>query len=156
MGKAEALLDLSKDRARINGKWVELVTAERSHYGMNVFPKTDNTRKFETLAAEGDRKGKDKDKEDKTEVAHKIRSTEKEYHNGNEGYFKRGNQGSNKLQVTIDNLKQGNRNKWSNAAIMVETDEGVNVEHSKEKVEESEVEGESAGNSEANVEASEE
>merc|ERR1712112_588777 len=103
-------------------------------------------------AAEEDRENKDKVQKGKTVVAHKIRSTEEEYHNGNEGYFKRGNLGSNKLQVAIDNLKQGNGNRWSDAATMVEADEGENVEHSEEKVEESEGEGESAENSEENVE----
>ena len=43
----------------------------------------------------------------KTALAHKIRSTEKEFRNGDKVYFKR------------ENLKQGNRNKWSGPATVI-------------------------------------
>ena len=43
----------------------------------------------------------------KTALAHKIRSTEREFRNGEKVYFKR------------ENLKQGNRNKWSGPATVI-------------------------------------
>ena len=52
MKKAGVLLDLPKDRARVKGEWMELATAEGSHYGVNMLPKTDSMKKFETLVAE--------------------------------------------------------------------------------------------------------
>ena len=36
MKKAGVLLDLPKDRARVKGEWMELVTVEGSHYGVMV------------------------------------------------------------------------------------------------------------------------
>ena len=70
MKKAGVLLDLPKDRARVKGEWMELTTAEGSHYGIDLLPRTESTRKFETLVAEGDGEDdyRDSDQEDK-EVA---------------------------------------------------------------------------------------
>merc|ERR1712112_493529 len=66
MKKAGVLLDLPKDRARIKGEWVELVTAEGSHYGVNVLPKTDSMRKLEILVTDGNTE------KIKTGLAHRI------------------------------------------------------------------------------------
>merc|ERR1712112_337034 len=65
MKKAEVLLDLPKDRARVKGEWIELATAEGSHYSIDLLPKTKSTRKFEALVAEEDPQDQDDDKEDK-------------------------------------------------------------------------------------------
>ena len=67
MKKAGVLLDLPKDRARVKGEWMELITAEGSHYGIDLLPRTESTRKFETLVAEEESEDDDRnsDKEDK-------------------------------------------------------------------------------------------
>ena len=40
MKKASMLLDLSKDRARVKGEWMELMTTKGSHCGINMLPKS--------------------------------------------------------------------------------------------------------------------
>ena len=47
-------LDLPQDRARVKGEWLDLATAEWSHYGVDLLPKSKSMRKFETIVAEWD------------------------------------------------------------------------------------------------------
>ena len=53
MKKAGVLLDLPKDRARVNGKWMDLVISKGNHYGINMLPKSESMVVFEGLVAEG-------------------------------------------------------------------------------------------------------
>ena len=53
MKKAGVLLDLPKDRARVNGKWMDLVISKGNHYGINMLPKSESMVAFEGLVAEG-------------------------------------------------------------------------------------------------------
>ena len=57
MKKAEVLLDLPQDRAKVKGEWLELQTAKGSHSRIELLPKTKSTKKFEILVTEGDGDG---------------------------------------------------------------------------------------------------
>ena len=101
MKKAGVLLDLSKDRVRVKGEWMELATAEGNHYGVDMLPKTDSMKKTEILVTDRDTENSDHDSDQEDQ---NIRYTEKEFRNGDKGYFKR------------ENHKQSNRNKWPGSA----------------------------------------
>ena len=45
MKKAEVVLDLPNDRARVKGTWVDLVVSDCNHYGLNMLPKSVNVVK---------------------------------------------------------------------------------------------------------------
>ena len=51
--KAEVLLDLPQDRAKVKGDWLEHQTAKGSHYRIELLLKTKDTKKFDILFAEG-------------------------------------------------------------------------------------------------------
>ena len=45
MKKAEVVLDLPNDRARVKGTWVDLVVSDCNHYGLNMLPESVNVVK---------------------------------------------------------------------------------------------------------------
>ena len=65
MKKAEVLLDLPLDRAKVKGEGSDLETAKGSHYGIDLLPKTKCMEKFEILVAEGAKDDDQNESEDR-------------------------------------------------------------------------------------------
>ena len=53
MKRAEVLLDLSNDRARIKGPWVDLIISNCDYYGVSMLPKRETMETSEGLVEKG-------------------------------------------------------------------------------------------------------
>ena len=106
MKKAEVLLDLPNDRARVKGLWIDLVVSDCDHYGLNMLPKSKSMVTFEGLVAKED--------SDKIEV-HKDEGEDKV------GRRSQTNLGRNRKMLPEDENKllQGDRKKWSGSATVI-------------------------------------
>ena len=75
MKKAELLLDLPNDRARVRGTWVDLITSKCDHYGLYILPKSEIMEVFEGLVAKG---GVESEKEDDQQQSGEEKDSEEQ------------------------------------------------------------------------------
>ena len=89
MKKAEVLLDLPNDRARIKGMWIDLVVSACDHYGVNVLPKSESMVTFERLVAKDDKNEYEDDKNEYEDADEEDVKEEKVNGRRSKVYYKR-------------------------------------------------------------------